>query len=190
MPQRLLKIFDESITSAGDRFSQIAGCDYQGEELNAAEDFRIYEDSERVPDGEQLARAMESPSHVQANVLEFTLGAFQEATKRGVSVQQLSKTTERQVHAFGALKVDNFNIGKAEDKKRTYLGYVSGLCSTFREAQLPDGRRLFAVFSTPLHDTKSHADIFVVVKAGREEKAAIQHVFWDAFNLKNLVTPS
>lgn len=186
MPQRLTKIFDDALTLPAERHRELAACSYQGDSLAAAEEYPLCAGSTHVTDDEHLARAMESPSHVKAQELEFTQGAFLEATKRGVSVQRLSATTPDEIHKFGNDKVARFNVGKPEDKCRTYLGYVAGLCSMFRTAQYND-QRLFAVFSTPLPDTPSHADIFVIVQAGREEKAAIQQTFWDAFDLKNLV---
>ncbi|WGV21948.1 hypothetical protein QIY50_07040 [Pseudomonas putida] len=189
MPERLSEIFDEEKTPSANRYKSLVACNYVDDALLAAEEYRIYETSSRVADGELLARAMESPSHVKAQESEFTEGAFSEATKRGISVQQLSLTTPEKIHVFGAEKVTKFNEGKPEDKKRSYLGYVAGLCSYFREAKTPDGRRIFAVFSTPLEETPSHADIFVIIPAGREEKAAIQHHFRDAFDLSRLVAP-
>lgn len=189
MPERLIKIFNEMQTPSAERFRELEACMFQGESLEAAEEFPICDGSSRVPDSEGLARAMESPSHVKPVEMEFSGGAFLEATKRGISVQQVSKTSPQAIHEFGKNKVAAFNDGKPEEKKRTYLGYVVGLCSLFRDAKLPDNRRIFAVFSTPLPDTISHADIFVIVTPGREEKAAIQQVFWDAFDLKRLISP-
>lgn len=189
MPERLKDIFDEEKTPSENRYKSIVACNYMDDTLLAAEEYPIYEASSRVPDGEHLARAMESPSHVKAQEREFTDGAFSEATKRGISVQLLSLTSSEEIHRFGHEKVEKFNIGKPDEKKRTYVGYVAGLCSYFREAKMPDGKRIFAVFSTPLSETPSHADIFVVIPTGREVKAAIQHHFWDGFDLAGLVAP-
>lgn len=189
MPQRLTSIFNVDITSPADRHKEISSCGFQGDALLAAEEYKILPASSPISLDDELARAMESPSHVDPAIREFTAIAFNEATKRGISVQKVALTSPEQIHAFGFQKVANFNSGKSEDKYRTYLGYVTSLCSVFREATTPDGRRLFGVFSTPEPETESHVDIFVVIRPGPEEKLAIQRVFHDAFNLERLVTP-
>lgn len=182
MPQRLTKIFDERLTPVDERYAHISECSYQGTDLDSAERFEICEGSSYIEAHELLARVMERPSHVKADVMEFTGGAFLEARKRGLSVQQSSLTRPEEIHLFGS--------EKAKEKNREYLGFVEGLCSLFRNAFSPtDGRRLFGVFSTPLAENPSHADIFVIVVPNKGEKAAIQQVFYDAFNLASLQEP-
>ncbi|MPQ83834.1 hypothetical protein F0170_07455 [Pseudomonas sp. MAFF 730085] len=187
MPQKLLDIFNDK-TDPRERFKKLSSCGYQGQDLDAAESFTIYPNSVRVPDGEGLARSMESPSHVDAATRLYTGIAFSEATKRGISVQRISITTDREIHDFGKAKVADHNKNFPE-KKRAYLGYVVGLCSVFRNAKSHEGLRLFGVFSTPEPEIPAHADIFVVLKPGPAEKLAIQRVFHDAFNLDELITP-
>lgn len=188
MPQRLTAIFDLEITPAADRFKKISACGFQGADLQAAELFKIFDMSSAIPDGEGLARAMESPSHVNPATRLFTDIAFSEAIKRGISVQRVSLTTNEKIHEFGVEKIRAHN-DRNPTKTRDYMGYVVGLCGVFRNAQSTEGRRLFGVFSTPEPTIQAHADIFVVIKPDPAEKLAIQRVFHDAFNMNRLVTP-
>lgn len=188
MPQRLTEIFDLGVTQAADRFKKISACGFQGAELQAAELFKIFEISSAIPDDEGLARAMESPSHVNPATRLFTDIAFSEAIKRGISVQRVSMTTNEKIHEFGVEKIRTYNEMNPT-KPRSYMGYVVGLCGVFRNAQSTEGRRLFGIFSTPEPAIQAHADIFVVIKPDPAEKLAIQRVFHDAFNMDRLVTP-
>jgi hypothetical protein len=188
MPQRLIDIFDLESTPAAERFKKLSACGYQGGELQAAELYKIFQNSSAIPDDEGLARAMESPSHVNPATRLFTDIAFSEAIKRGISVQRVSLTTSEKIHEFGREKIRVHNE-RNPTKPRQYMGYVVGLCGVFRNAQSTDGRRLFGVFSTPEPTIQAHADIFVVIKPDPAEKLAIQRVFHDAFNMSRLVAP-
>ncbi|WP_426143190.1 hypothetical protein [Pseudomonas sp. DWP3-1-2] len=150
--------------------------------MNDAEGYPVVSGSEKVGDSEYLARVLEDPSHVDG-LLEFTKGAFVEASQRGVSVQRYSMTTDESIHRFGFNKVALHNE-RYPEKKRIYAGYAIALCSSFREAEYPEGQRLFGVFATPMEDVPSHADIFVVVSPSKVQKAFIQNVFFEAFSQK------
>ncbi|MEE5088366.1 hypothetical protein V2J74_26795 [Pseudomonas alliivorans] len=186
MSHKLLTILDESVTDPKERHDEIVACSLSSAQLCAAEEIVYGTGCGPVGGGELLARVLEDPSHVDSETLEFTRGAFMEATQRGISVQRYELTCDEDIHAFGVDKVRKHNADYPE-KKRRYIGFVKGPCSDFREAEFPKGQRLFGVFATPLDDKVSHADIFVIVKPNKLQKAAIQQVFHDAFELKKLI---
>ncbi|MBA1209812.1 hypothetical protein [Pseudomonas fulva] len=188
MPDRLSAVFDRAKTDPIDRHKKIRSFEYQGSILEAAEVVEILPGGKKVEDQEDLARIMESPSHVDPETGLFKTIAFDEATRRGLSVQRDSMTTPDTIHLAGNSKVNTHN-GKEGVTKRAYVGYVLSACSAFREAISPEpnGRRLFGVFSTPEDGELSHADVFVVVKPTPIEKLAIQRVFHEAFNLSKLI---
>ncbi len=186
MPQDLVKIFDENLVDPKERHHKLVEHSFDPSGLRDAESTTIGGKCPPVSDEELLARVLEDPSHISASTMEFSRGAFIEATQRGISVQRYTMTSDIEIHAFGSSKTELHN-GKYPEKRRMYIGFVNGLCSLFREAEYPKGQRLFGVFATPLTEIPSHADIFVVVRPDKLQKAAIQQVFYDAFNTDNLV---
>lgn len=187
MPQRLTEIFDLEKTPSEDRFNRIAACEYVVPVLIHAEDFKIFESSTPIGNGESLARILESPNGVDPKTGTYAASAFMEATKRGISTQRTGMTTSSTIHEFGISKMENHNNAYPE-RPRTYLGFTVGETSLFRNAVAPDGRRLFGVFSTPEPEA-AHADIFVVVKPDKGLKLAIQRVFYDAFRVETMISP-
>jgi hypothetical protein len=188
MPHRLTDIFDLEKTPSEDRFNRIAACEYLVPVLIDAENYKIFETSTPIENSECLARVLESPNGVDLKTGTYSASAFMEATKRGISTQRTGMTTSATIHEFGKFKMDSHNIAYPA-KPRTYLGYTVGETSLFRNATAPDGRRLFGVFSTPEPEV-AHADIFVVVKPDKGLKLAIQRVFYDAFKIEAMVTPT
>lgn len=186
MSQKLATILDEDATDPKERHDKIVACSFSAAQLCDAEGAVYGSGCGPVGGGELLARVLEDPSHVDADTLEFTRGAFKEATQRGISVQRYEMTCDEDIHAFGTAKVLAHN-DEYPEKKRRYIGFVNGQCSDFREAEFPEGQRLFGVFATPLKDKACHADIFVIVKPNKLQKAAIQQVFHDAFELERLI---
>ncbi|MFP3925331.1 hypothetical protein [Pseudomonas sp. W5-36] len=186
MSPKLTTILDEDVTDPKERHDLIVACSLSSAQLNEAEETVYGSGCGPVGGGELLARVLEDPSHIDSEIMEFTRGAFTEATQRGISVQRYEMTCDEEIHAFGADKVLKHNT-KYPEKKRSYIGFINGLCSDFREAEFPEGQRLFGVFATPLKDKTSHADIFVIIKPNKLQKAAIQQVFHDAFKLEKLI---
>lgn len=184
MPHRITEVFglDKDSEKGKSRYNRLCSFSYSNDELAQAERIPIVDGALPVEDDELLVRILESPTSVFSVEmgLEYTPGAFGDASKWGLSVQRIGMTTVEAVNCFGG--------AKALSKGRKYVGFAEAVAGALRSGvSLQTKRRLLGVFATPDNDTPAHADVYLVIVPSREEKEVIKALFWSAFNLDKVV---
>lgn len=115
--------------------------------------------SEIVSDEEEVARLIFSPHHVDTDTGEVTIAAFEDAFKRGLSVNRLKLTTENDINYSGNKKAEKDSSERNRDIK--YCGYIIGNVEKIRSV-IRKEKRLFAVYNTSLPENISHADVYSI----------------------------
>ncbi|ROZ80933.1 hypothetical protein EF096_15845 [Pseudomonas neustonica] len=146
------------------------------------------EEVDAVADDESLARLIEDPTHVELDdpdirmSLACTPATFGDAFNKGLSVRRLDMTTRAEVDDFGVKRAMREGV-----RRRVYLGFVACEASELRNARTESevegavGPRTLSVFSTPLDEAHSHADVCVHRKLNRLAKEDLKSFFWEVF---------